>query len=308
MTQAQTCVPIVPSATALQMEERADENGNVMYVSHLPGLERLSFFPYQVSGAATCLARMFSYIPLPSNSPHSTRDAASKLKSLQLGGAFICDSTGLGKTIMTLLVVAYAQFHVHLNPQKERIYKSTMISVPANVLKQWVTEIKQFGCFYLAVSYDRENGFHGWAFVRFLCRLTLQSQPTTAIDYINFVTQESPMIRALIDFICKGGRFLKPRKQGRLLALEDTPLIAMFIHWALNMIGINCVLFYAGLSHAKRNNLQDAFNNPSSDINVMVCLYDIGGVGWNFHLDCHTVFLTSSAKNQAAEIQAIAEQ
>ncbi|PVH99647.1 hypothetical protein DM02DRAFT_672539 [Periconia macrospinosa] len=132
----------------------------------------------------------------------------------------------------------------------------------------------------------QEAGFDGWAFVRFLCRATNIGQPTTAIDYIRSILDGSPLMRAVISYIFTEDRFTKPRRNGKLLILEDIPLVAMFIHWSLNMLGVDY-----------------EFNYPSSRIDVLVCLYEVGGTGRNFQHDCHTVILTSSAKNHAAEIQ-----
>lgn len=155
-----------------------------------------------------------------------------------------------------------------------------------------------------SLSRFRENGFDGWGFVKFLCEAAGCAVPATAIEYIRFITTGSPMIRAVINEICTKEKYLKPRKNGKLLIMEDTPLIAMYIQWCLNMMGINTALFHSGLSISERNELQARFNDPSSEIDVMVTLYDVGGIGRNFHVDCCHGMLTSAAKNQAAEIQA----
>jgi hypothetical protein len=150
-----------------------------------------------------------------------------------------------------------------------------------------------------------QAGFDGWQFVRFLCDVTSTELPDTAIGQMRFICQGSPMIRTLIQHICKADSFLRPRKNGKLFVLEDTPLIGMFVHWVLNMMGINTGLFHSGLSTAERNDMQDNFNNANSDMDVMVCMYDVGGVGRNFHRDCYNGVLVSSGKNQAAETQGI---
>jgi hypothetical protein len=149
----------------------------------------------------------------------------------------------------------------------------------------------------------RLNGFDGWSFVRFLCEHTGTELPKTGLQYLQFICEGSPMIRALIKHICTKDFFLKPRKNGKLFVLEDTPLVAMFIHWTLNMMGINTALFHSGLDTSERNDLQDDFNDSSSEMDVMVCLYDVGGVGRNFHPDCYNAVLTTAGKNQAAETQ-----
>jgi hypothetical protein len=49
--------------------------------------------------------------------------------------------------------------------------------------------------------------------------------------------------------------------------------------------------------------MQAAFNDNSSKIAVMVCLYEVSRVGRNFRKDCHNAILTSAGKNQSAETQ-----
>jgi hypothetical protein len=40
-------------------------------------------------------------------------------------------------------------------------------------------------------------------------------------------------------------------------------------------------------------------------MDVLINLYEVGGVGRNFHSDCHNVVMTGAGKNQAAETQGI---
>ena len=57
-TQAQVGLPLHPCALALQMLQFKDDDDQTMYRSSLPGLEKVVLFPYQVTGAATCLIAM----------------------------------------------------------------------------------------------------------------------------------------------------------------------------------------------------------------------------------------------------------
>lgn len=125
--------------------------------------------------------------------------------------------------------------------------------------------------------------------------------PDTAYGYLKFMTEGSLLLRVIVGTIVKNDRFLKPRTDGKLLILENTPLIAMFIAWAMNMMGVNAALSHSGLSNAERNDLQIAFCDKESDIDVMVCMYEAGGVGRNFHVDCHEFPLSSPGKRQATE-------
>lgn len=149
----------------------------------------------------------------------------------------------------------------------------------------------------------RESGFDGWKFVRFLCVQSKEAVPTTALAYMQYICEGSPLLRALLSHICTKNRFLKPRRSGKLLILEDTPLIAMFLAWALNMFGINTTLFHSGLSQKERTLMQQDFNDPNSTTDCMICVIEVGGFGRNFHPDCSEVALCGAGKNQAAETQ-----
>jgi hypothetical protein len=151
----------------------------------------------------------------------------------------------------------------------------------------------------------RENGFDGWTFVRFICTKTGTALPTTALGYMTFMCEGSPLLRTLIKQVCAKDRHLNPRKEGKLFVLDDTPLIAMFLSWSLNMMGVDTALFHSGLANVERDQIQADFNDKSSRICVMVCLYEVGGVGRNFHKDCHHAILTSAAKNQSSETQSM---
>ncbi|KAH8730763.1 hypothetical protein GQ44DRAFT_723010 [Phaeosphaeriaceae sp. PMI808] len=657
-THSQVGLPLHPSAIALQMTLVADELRRAKYASILPGLSNTSFYPYQVSGVATCLIGMLGYIPLPKNAPKAAQDAARSLKGLALGAKFICDQTGMGKSILLLAVLYYARYHVETNKKGQRVYKFTKLVVPSGVIKQWADEIIDgFPDMKLLISYDetalpgrkyerrfikatamktmdqpntwharhryifdetdpdtgltiiltsqdtlvartlkeeeyeetegvkheppqydengkdiwetppvirkrdvgllrgrvgiavvdegqrlkdrqtrrwvgfsklearhvfvlgatmmantgpylveanlwnqdvvaqielawpcierelrkaskeaqqwvkeryrsmamyidgveeiqdhcdpptvrrllekgtlveqakyfplvadllclsrsmsskipldfnstevdvynckdnlqpvfsetlttrflddekaeqqsqhreaskryiqlsraassskpigkdnrpvypvaemrelslttastklrvfndicksighdtltdsmskyRENGFDGWLFVRFLCTQSKEEVPHTALGYLQFMCEGSPLLRALIIKICSSDGYLKPHKNGKLFIVDDTPLVALFIQWGLNMLGIDAALFHSGLTNAERDTLQADFNDPLCRLDVLVCLYDVGGVGRNFHRDCHNVILTSAGKNQAAEQQA----
>ena len=154
-TQAQVGLPLKPCARALQMVECKDENGRTKYRSTIPGLEKVSLFPYQVTGAATCLIAMIGYIPQPENAPESARKAADSLRGRAIGGKFICDQTGMGKSMLLLVIVYYARFHKTLGEHGNRIYEFTHLDVPAGVIKQWVDEIlRSFPELKLIISYD----------------------------------------------------------------------------------------------------------------------------------------------------------
>jgi hypothetical protein len=154
-TQGQVGLPIEPSAIVLQMTAFKASDGRLMYRSALPGLEKTSFYPYQVSGCVAMLVAMFGYVPLPENATDEVRKVAQKLRGLAIGGKFLCDQTGMGKSKLSLLTIYFAQYHITRNKDHQRIYKYTKLAVPSGVIKQWADAIiDDFPTLHLMISYD----------------------------------------------------------------------------------------------------------------------------------------------------------
>ena len=150
----------------------------------------------------------------------------------------------------------------------------------------------------------REHRFDGFRFVQFLCSKLGLATPTTALGYLRFLTEGSPILRSIIHYVCEGQRFLKPRKEGKLLIVEDVPLNAAFLEWSLNLLGVETALFHSGLTQGERFALQEEFNDPNKSLSVMILMYDVGGVGINLWYDCGHVVLATAAKNEGGEKQA----
>jgi hypothetical protein len=106
----------------------------------------------------------------------------------------------------------------------------------------------------------------------------------------DLMCEGSPLLRTLMKQVCAKDTHLNPRKEGKLFDLDDTPLIAMFLSWSLNMMGVDTALFHSGLSNVERDQMQADSNDKSSRYAVMMCLCVVGGVGRNFRnglLPCH---------------------
>jgi len=157
-TKNQVGLPILPSALALQMTAYEDKTGRKMYRSHLPGLQKSGFYPYQVSGCATLLIAMYGEIPVPKNASEEVVAAADKLKGLALGGRLLCDQTGTGKSKIFLLAVHYSRYCIRLDDTGTRVYKYATLAVPSSVIKQWADDvINQFPALRLIISYDEAS-------------------------------------------------------------------------------------------------------------------------------------------------------
>lgn len=157
-TEAQTGPPLETCVTVMGMElaKEGDTAAGSMYrckLLDMYGVKR-TFHPYQVTGACFMLLRLFGTVPLPPD--HAARkevkEALARLQRLQTYGCVLADATGLGKTIETLLAMAFArQFF------DTEVDCPFLLMVPANAVLQWAREInKYWKCFALAISYDKD--------------------------------------------------------------------------------------------------------------------------------------------------------
>jgi hypothetical protein len=92
----------------------------------------------------------------------------------------------------------------------------------------------------------------------------------------------------------------KPRK---LLGICDTPLAAWFYELDLRFLRINARVIHAGLSHDKRQQLMNRFNNAQDSLKFLIIIYNVSGQGINLDLACNKVLVLESAINAALEIQ-----
>lgn len=152
-----------PCLTVLGMDP-VDQSGQItektMFKSRLlHGKCSRSFYAYQVTGACFMLMRLMGTIPLPAanaNDPE-VKAALDELQGLRTYGCILADATGLGKTVETLLAMAFIRlFSGELSENGK--YKPFLLIVPANAINQWAEEIEKFWpCFILAISYARED-------------------------------------------------------------------------------------------------------------------------------------------------------
>ncbi|KAK3111572.1 Kinetochore protein Spc24 [Teratosphaeriaceae sp. CCFEE 6253] len=163
-TEAQLGPLLEPCLAVMGMTEQPREPGDAFSkykCTLIPKLKR-TFYPYQVTGAACILLRLLGTIPGPLK--HTGKDeiqnALSSLSALQTFGIINADYTGLGKTIETLLALAFiVLFWAEKTPSNGRATsKPHLIAVPASAVSTWAREIGDHWLmvFELAVSYDSD--------------------------------------------------------------------------------------------------------------------------------------------------------
>jgi hypothetical protein len=122
-----------------------------------------------------------------------------------------------------------------------------------------------------------ETGLNNWAFVYFLCE-QIDILPTSAIDHLPFMCKVSSLLRALSRSIHEEDKSLKPRQHRKLFVLYNTPLVVVSLQSGLNMIGIVRHWLLQTIKQRKER-YQEEFSKKESRIPIIICLYDVGGIG-----------------------------
>lgn len=121
---------------------------------------------------------------------------------------------------------------------------------------------------------------------------------------MEFLTYVSPTLRFALHLIQKHtlASTDDPRPKKILLG-EALPVCAWFAEVVLAHAFIGVEVMHAQLSQSERSDMADRFNNPSSDLTLLILLADVSMVGLNLHESCNTVFLMSIFRNLALGIQ-----
>ncbi|KAK3629058.1 hypothetical protein LTR56_018294 [Elasticomyces elasticus] len=162
-TEAQLGPLLEPCLVTMGMERLDLEDGEDFHkykCTLLTGVER-TFYPYQVTGAAYILLRLLGTIPLPDYHAilEDVQKCLSALATTQTCGLIDADFTGLGKTVETLLALAFLEaFWEEVDGSGvQTVFKPHLIAVPAGAISTWAREIDDhWPIFNLAISYDKD--------------------------------------------------------------------------------------------------------------------------------------------------------
>lgn len=91
--------------------------------------------------------------------------------------------------------------------------------------------------------------------------------------------------------------------RNKLLCSKDIPVSAWFIETVLKSIYIRAEVLHAGLNDRQRIALIREFNDPHSDLMVLVMMYRVSSQGANLDGACHRVCSVTSAINLPLELQ-----
>lgn len=73
----------------------------------------------------------------------------------------------------------------------------------------------------------------------------------------------------------------------------------------LESTGMRWSVIHSVMTQEERSEIARAFNNPKTDIQVLVVTYTCARIGLNLHSRCHNIVLMESARNVNTELQAI---
>ncbi|ELR08416.1 hypothetical protein GMDG_08637 [Pseudogymnoascus destructans 20631-21] len=125
-----------------------------------------------------------------------------------------------------------------------------------------------------------------------------------AADLIHHLTFGSPKMRWILKDVMD--HCVKRRPDGgrnKLLCSEDIPVSAWFIETVLKSIYIRAEVLHAGLNDLQRIALIQEFNDPQSDLVVLVMMYQVSSQGANLDGACHRVCSVTTAINLPSELQ-----
>ncbi|KGO68052.1 Helicase, C-terminal [Penicillium expansum] len=130
-----------------------------------------------------------------------------------------------------------------------------------------------------------------------------------AEQLLKFMASGSPRLRVIFQELLTW-KILEPLNPGKwchhqkLLVVECLPATAWFIELALRALLVGVRTLHAGLSTSDRDTLIHKFNDPESDLKVLIMTYDVGSVGLNLHQACGRVILSAPGKSWNHEAQA----
>ncbi|OAF63117.1 hypothetical protein VC83_00674, partial [Pseudogymnoascus destructans] len=125
-----------------------------------------------------------------------------------------------------------------------------------------------------------------------------------ATDLLRHLTFGSPKLRWILKDVTD--HCLKQKPDGgrsKLLCSEDIPVSAWFIETVLKSVYIRAEVLHAGLTDAQRIALIQEFNNPHSNLTVLIMMYQVSSQGANLDGACHRVCSITTAINLPSELQ-----
>lgn len=131
----------------------------------------------------------------------------------------------------------------------------------------------------------------------------------TAFDFIKSLVQGSPRLRVIFQQLAdqKVMRPLDKKRYGhhqKVLIVDSVPINAWYIEKVLRAALVDAKTLHSSLDQHERDVLVKQFNDPKSDLKVLITTYDVGSVGLNLHKACNCVILTAPGRSWSQEAQA----
>ncbi|KFY24849.1 hypothetical protein V493_04993 [Pseudogymnoascus sp. VKM F-4281 (FW-2241)] len=159
------------------------------------------------------------------------------------------------------------------------------------------------------LSILRANGFTAMQLASII-RLPSDGPLETAADMIRILTFGSPkaryILREVLAWTFPGSQL--PAEPRKILITEDLPVNAYFWELLLRGVYIRAEVLHSGLQNSERSQLISEFNDPASDLAVLILMYQVSAQGANMDGSCHRVIVATSAVNDNETIQALTKR
>lgn len=136
-----------------------------------------------------------------------------------------------------------------------------------------------------------------------LIRHPTEPKPKTRIDEIAYMVDGSPLARYILGQI-RDYVLADEDKPEKLLIAEDTPLVAWFWELLIQWTYVGASVMHSALSNEDRQKLVVAFNDPNSDLLVLIIMYLVGSQGTNLDGACRRCVVATPGINAPMEVQA----
>jgi hypothetical protein len=150
----------------------------------------------------------------------------------------------------------------------------------------------------------REKGFTAHNLVPMVKR---QGDPETrtGVEYLRFLTFGSPKLRVILHQI---HTYVLPASNSgqyqKLMLTEAVPLSAHFWELVCNLTYVETAVLHGGLNEQERISLISRFNDATSDLKVLIIMYNVNAQGANLDGACNRGIVVTAAINAPLETQA----
>jgi hypothetical protein len=223
-------------------------------------------------------------------------------------------------SLLTLFIREYAEaMRSWFNSEKERKLgepksfpaimaplRRLTVAASSVLLDRFETTLRACGRTGLVgdMSVLREKGFTAHNLVPMVKRPG-DPETQTGVEYLRFLTFGSPKLRFILYQI---HTYVLPASSSgqyqKLMLTEAVPLSAHFWELVCNLTYVETAVLHSGLNEQERINLISRFNDPASNLMVLIIMYNVNAQGANLDGACNRGIVVTTAINAPLETQA----